>query len=123
MTQITPEELIIAKTMKESTLEENVRQLCLSLRILRYHTYRSTRSAPGFPDDVIVGNWVMFREIKSERGKLSPSQAEWIARLAAVGADVGIWRPSDWMNGKIITELKACAQGSVSGAPTGDFPG
>jgi hypothetical protein len=120
-----------AKGMKEKVLEENVRQACLALGLLRYHTYRSTRSAPGFPDDVIVGRYVMFRELKTQRGKLTQPQAEWVADLASTGADVKIWRPSDWVDGTILAELRACAGGDVSRetfewvsqTDVGDIPG
>lgn len=100
---------MVINSMREAQLEENVRQACKALGLLRYHTYRSTRSAPGFPDDVIVGKWVMYREIKTEKGKLTKAQAEWFARLAEVGADVALWRPSAWLSGQIMAELRECA--------------
>lgn len=95
--------------MKEATLEENVRQACKVLGLMRYHTYRSTKSPAGFVDDVIVGKWVMWRELKTQKGKLSPAQAQWMAQLAATGADVSIWRPSAWFSGQIMSELTDCA--------------
>lgn len=73
-----------------------------------YHTYDSRRSVPGFPDLVLVNvtaGRIMFRELKTMTGRVSPEQREWINDLLAVGMDVGIWRPDDVANGLIIEQL------------------
>jgi hypothetical protein len=54
---------------------------------------------PGFPDLVLVRPpRVMFVELKSERGRASPSQREWLDRLSRCESapEVGIWRPRDF---------------------------
>ena len=52
---------------------------------------------PGFPDVVAVrGDRVMFVELKSEQGRLSEDQAAWLLALGLAGAEVHVWRPSDW---------------------------
>ena len=64
----------------------------------------------GFPDLVIVGpRGVMFRELKTERGRVSTEQSEWQFRLRHAGADCGYWMPSDLRSGLILEELKAVA--------------
>lgn len=53
----------------------------------------------GFPDLVLVHpvkRAVLYRELKSERGRLTFEQHEWGRTLTAAGADYGVWRPSDW---------------------------
>ena len=52
----------------------------------------------GFPDLVMVRlSRLIFAELKSETGKVSPAQAEWFALLQATGkAEVYTWKPSDW---------------------------
>ena len=53
----------------------------------------------GFPDLVMGGGSprrIMFREVKSQTGRLTQEQANWGAMLMAAGADWGVWRPSDW---------------------------
>lgn len=51
----------------------------------------------GFPDLVLVGHGrVMFAELKSERGWLTVDQAIWVSELEDNGAEVHVWRPSDW---------------------------
>jgi len=63
---------------------------------LIYHTYDSRRSEPGFPDLVMVRrNKVLFRELKTEKGRLTEPQKVWAAKLKKAGADYAVWRPSD----------------------------
>jgi hypothetical protein len=62
-----------------------------------YHTRDSRRSEAGFPDLVMVRRpRVVWAELKSERGRLSPEQKAWIEELRASGQAVYIWRPSSW---------------------------
>ena len=92
--------------MSESQLSVHVRSALVLLHLRGYHTYNSRRSEPGFPDWVIVGQHLMFRELKTERGRLSAAQIAWLDDLKAAGQDAGIWRPSDWLSGRILSELK-----------------
>lgn len=76
---------------------------------LAYHTHDSRRSAPGFPDLVLVSQKrgrVLFRELKTDKGRVSPAQRVWIDGLTAAGADAGVWRPADLVSGLVIAELK-----------------
>ena len=92
------------------SLDAHVRRLCDDLGLLRYHTHDSRRSPSGFPDLVCVGpRGVLFRELKTQRGKVSAPQREWLDALAAAGADADIWRPSDLLSGRIAAELVAIA--------------
>jgi len=50
----------------------------------------------GFPDLVLVRPPdLLFIELKSAIGRTSPQQDEWLADLAAAGAEVHLWRPRD----------------------------
>lgn len=69
-----------------------------------YHTYDSRRSEPGFPDLVLVRDKVLYRELKTEKGRLSVPQKEWGQSLSEAGADYKVWRPS--MIEEIYKELK-----------------
>ena len=62
-----------------------------------YHTWRSIHSPAGFPDCVMVReNRLLFAELKSEKGKVSPAQQEWLDALDATGkCEVYLWRPND----------------------------
>lgn len=62
-----------------------------------YHTHDSRRSAPGFPDLVLARPpRLLFVELKTETGRVAPAQQAWLDTLAACGAQVAVWRPSDW---------------------------
>jgi hypothetical protein len=64
-----------------------------------YHTHDSRRSVPGFPDLVLVRRGrCLFAELKSDTGRVSQAQHEWLADLADVpGLEVHLWRPGDWL--------------------------
>lgn len=101
-------DLAVAERMSERELEDQVRDACKKFRLLRYHTYRATKSPAGFPDEVIVGsNGTLFRELKRQSEKPTVAQQEWLDGLAAAGQDAAVWRPADWMSGRIIRELFA----------------
>ena len=62
-----------------------------------YHTYDSRRSTAGFPDLVLVrDNHLIFAEIKSNRGKVTPEQRSWIEALTRTQCEIHVWRPDDW---------------------------
>lgn len=79
--------------MTEKQLQQTIVDLCRWLRLRVYHTYDSRRSEPGWPDLVIVGNSVLYAELKSDRGRVSREQQEWHDILTAAGAEVHVWRP------------------------------
>lgn len=90
----------------EAELQEKVRQAAVQLGILYYHTHNSRRSPAGFPDLVLVRPPnCLFRELKSQTGKLTADQSAWLDSLAACDQDAGVWRPSDWLEGTIQREL------------------
>ena len=68
-----------------------------------FHAWSSIHSPSGFPDLVLVHargvyhpfGGVLYAELKTERGKLTPAQEEWIAVLKSAGQTVYLWRPSD----------------------------
>lgn len=52
---------------------------------LVYHTFDSRRSDPGWPDLALVRDDVLHLfELKSQRGRVKPEQAAWIAALERV---------------------------------------
>ena len=94
--------------MTEAELQSAVIEMAQWLGYrLQYHTFDSRRSNEGFPDLVLVGRGrVLFVELKSEKGQLSPSQLDWYAGLLDIGAEVYVWRPKDWLDGTVEKELK-----------------
>jgi hypothetical protein len=81
----------------ERDLTSYVRDVARSFGWLRYHTWISKHSAAGFPDEVLVRPpRIVFAELKSERGRLTEAQTDWLDVLRQVpGVEVFVWRPSD----------------------------
>lgn len=50
----------------------------------------------GWPDLVLVRGRLLFRELKTNRGRLQPHQEAWGAALQKAGCDWGVWRPRDF---------------------------
>lgn len=66
----------------EKQFEAQVKDLAKIFGWLYYHTWRSIHSPAGFPDVVMVRQGrLIFAELKSEKGKLSDKQQEWIDAL------------------------------------------
>lgn len=94
--------------------EEQFQQQVIDLAKLHgytliYHTRDSRRSQPGFPDLVLVSEHrgrALFRELKTETGRVSPAQFSWISGMLLAKLNVGVWRPSDLKSGRIIKDLK-----------------
>lgn len=94
--------------MLEKELEQQIKYIADDLRLLRYHTYDSRRSPLGFPDCVFAGpGGVLFRELKTVKGKLTPAQDSWGKILREAGADWDVWRPPDLFSGRVARELAA----------------
>lgn len=97
----------IAYAMSETELQENIRDLCKVLRLPVQHIHDSRRCwLPGWPDVVVFGSRIIYRELKSETGSLSPEQRSVGSRIAKAGGDWSLWRPRDWTSGVIRRELE-----------------
>jgi hypothetical protein len=103
----------MAARMTERELEDQVRKLIKDLGLKGFHVWQqhAQRADRGFPDWVIAGpGGHIFRELKRESESPSPRQEEWLALLAWGGGDVGVWRPSDLISGRIAAELIAISR-------------
>lgn len=98
--------------MDEAELERHVRQMLRRLGLWGYHAPDSRRaSGAGMPDWVIVGRRrVLWRELKTDDGRLSSAQTRVRYALVAAGQDWAIWRPRDYRSGLIFSELAAVAR-------------
>lgn len=98
-----------AKAMSERQLQDQIIELAKRMGFIVYHTHDSRRSEAGFPDLVLVHPKqlrIVWRELKSETGTTTPEQKVWISTLSLVGEDVDVWRPRDWVSGRIERELR-----------------
>lgn len=87
----------------ESVFQARVLEVARLRGWRHYHTYNSRRSPHGFPDLVLARDRMLFRELKTNRGKLGKAQREWLDAIREAGCDGGVWRPRDWT--AILTEL------------------
>lgn len=65
---------------------------------LVYHTHDSRRSAPGFPDLVLLRPpRLVFAELKTEKGRIRPEQRAWVEALSGCtqAPESYLWRPRD----------------------------
>jgi len=72
----------------------------------------------GFPDVVLVGHGgLLFRELKSAKGRLAPEQQLWLDALTTAGGDADVWRPADLTSGRIEAEIRAVRRPSTAKEP------
>jgi hypothetical protein len=60
----------------------------------------------GFPDLVLCRDRVLFVELKSDTGRLSVAQQDWLFALGAAGAERYVWFPYHWRDGEIEAVLR-----------------
>ena len=77
----------------------------LSWRV--FHPYDSRRSVPGYPDLTLchAEHGVIWAELKTEKGRVSPAQQEWLDHLTSAGQTAVIWRPRHWADRTIQEAL------------------
>ena len=100
-----------AAAMSEDEFEHALRNLLNDLDLYGYHAHDSRRSAKGWPDWVIIGRQVLYRELKTEAGRLTAEQRHVGNLLIVANADWKIWRPSDLLAGRVGAELAAITRG------------
>jgi len=91
-----------ARAAPEKQLLAQVEKLARAHQYLFYHTFDARRSAPGFPDVILLraaSPWrparLIVAELKSRRGKVSAAQAQWLAAFREIaGIECYVWTPS-----------------------------
>jgi hypothetical protein len=96
----------------EKQLQAQVVQLASLTGWRCYHTFDSRRSAPGFPDLLLVRPpRCLFVELKTTTGRLRPAQAAWLEALAEVEhqkSTCGDPPISETFNPRSDEELRKC---------------
>lgn len=84
--------------VSEAAFQEAVRGYARLTGWAEHVVWDSRKSPEGWPDLTLVrGERIVMAELKTESGRLSPAQAEWLERLRATGkVEVFVWRPRDW---------------------------
>ncbi|HET6910749.1 MAG TPA: VRR-NUC domain-containing protein [Mycobacteriales bacterium] len=94
--------------MTEAELLQAVRDLARLRGWLVYHTHRSDRSEPGFPDVIAVHprtGHLLAVELKSANGRITRDQRAWLDALQSAGVDARVWYPADLASGAIVRAL------------------
>lgn len=91
-------------------LLERVDGLAAGLGILAFGNPDSRRVRAGLPDRILIGPYgVLWREVKTGSGRLSPAQRAAGYMLQAAGQDWSVWWPGDWASGRIEQQMRAIA--------------
>jgi hypothetical protein len=81
-------------------LEDRIQTLALAHGWLFYHTYKSRKSTPGWPDDALChpdGGPLYLWETKGRDEAVSAAQRRWLDALGKVTyVDARVVRPADW---------------------------
>ena len=97
--------MTIKQGMTEKQFEGQIKDLVKAFHCDKYyHTFLSKYSEKGFPDSTIIkGTRLIFAELKSEKGKLSPAQTEWLELLKRCKTiEAYCWKPRQFDE---ITEI------------------
>lgn len=106
-------------SMTEAVLLAEVTALCEQHGVVPIHIstphHNKGRHLIGFPDLLLVGRRIAFRELKSMNGMLPghglrPEQTTWKNRLLAAGQDWSIWTPRDLLDGTVKREITELSQ-------------
>ena len=90
--------------MTETQFQNKVISLAKQLGWLCYHTYDSRRSQAGMPDLLLIRDRILYRELKTDTGRLTLAQKVFGKRIVEAGGDYAVWRPSEM--GVILEQLK-----------------
>ena len=88
-----------ALDISERAFQSLVEQAARATGWYAFHPYDSRRSEPGYPDLTLVNpgkGRVVWAELKTSKGRLSPAQKDWIWALEQAGQEVYVLRPADW---------------------------
>jgi hypothetical protein len=110
---------VIRMRISEKDFRQQVVDLAHLLGYMVYFTWGSFHSPKGFPDLVLVHpkyKRVIFAELKTETGKLTECQEQWLTALEACGQEVYVWRPRD-LDG-IVSLLRLDARRTKDGKLT-----
>ena len=101
---------VLAQAMTEAELQTKILRMCRDLGLRAWHCHIPQGSRKGLPDLIIVGpGGVLWRELKSEKGRVSDAQTDWLTDLTSAGQDAAVWRPMDLVTGVVARELAALA--------------
>lgn len=81
-----------------------------------YHTHDSRRSEPGWPDLALVRDRLVLAELKTDTGRVSDDQQQWLDLLAGAGVEVYLWRPRDYDDVLRVLQRRRATPRPIQGA-------
>lgn len=95
---VAPDAFATLPPMTEKQLQGQIREVAKRLQMYHYHTARSDRSEPGFPDSLLVaptGGTLWCLEAKIDTAHPTLAQQRWLDALSRVERVVaGVVRPA-----------------------------
>jgi len=88
-----------APKMTEKMFQGRVIQALKIAGYAHYHTYNSIRSVKGFPDLIALNGKkkrIIAIEVKTETGKLTADQSEWLTLFSMCGVETWLLRPGQF---------------------------
>lgn len=97
-TELTRARQALDAVVPEREFQASVVDLALLRGWRAWHDNDSRRNVAGLPDLLLVRPpRLLFAELKTEKGRLSPAQREWLDALGRCpGIEVHVWRPGNW---------------------------
>ena len=100
--------LSTAALVAERDLSQAVVDMAMWMRWKVYRTWNSQHSPAGYPDLTMTRDGrLIFAELKRPAKNPTTEQEEWLTAFRKVpGAEVYVWRPSDWQDGGVEAVLR-----------------
>lgn len=68
---------------------------------------------PGFPDLLLIRvPQIVVAELKTDKGRVTPEQSNWLERFRACGVEAYVWRPKDY--NAVLARLSRHISGSAA---------
>jgi hypothetical protein len=99
----------------EKRFLERVRRLAREHGWSCFHCHRSDKSEPGWPDLALCRETLVLVELKTNTGKLTREQQQWLSLLAHAGAETHVWKPHMWA--EIVDRLTRKVHHADAGQP------
>lgn len=98
---------VMAKAMTEEQLQDAITGMLDHFRIPWHHEVDSRKSKRGLPDLIIFGRRIVFWELKTQGGRVTPEQNALLSRIVrAENGSARVVRPLDLLNGSVQTWVR-----------------
>jgi hypothetical protein len=91
-----PAAATLADHQREQDFQAQITDLADLLGWVWWHDNDPLRNRAGWPDLFLIRERMIFAEVKTQRGQPTAAQTAMLGRLRDAGAEVYLWRPSDW---------------------------